>query len=339
VRRLLTVLLLTVLTAASVPQAGAAARGTSSQTQQVEIATLPAYADYPVILDGHEVRTDAAGVAHFEVAGNVGGLTNRLILKPKIFRIHGVLQRVEPARFQAKGRYNKILFNVFYQSRFTFKNSNGGPLDNSAIHELTVKNSIGAVKSLAAHEPTWLQGSRVVPLAGGLEVKKLYWTVQDVQYAGTSVVNSSQQRFLPADTQDVQVSLLFYSARLRVHDALFGFRRGGSILLIYPDQTQKGFSLQANGSVLLPSLPRGNYSVVLASMGPRMTQQIAISTNQDLDLKYYGWIDIAVIGLVTLFFTVGLLWIGVRRRRTAARRRIHAAASEREEAGKAPACA
>ena len=46
-----------------------------------------------------------------------------------------------------------------------------------------------------------------------------------------------------------------------------------------------------------------------------MTQQLAISTNQNLDLKYYSWIDIGALGLVALFFSVGLLIIGVRRRR------------------------
>jgi hypothetical protein len=317
-KNLLSLLVLVVAVAVLAPPSEASA----TQTGPLDIATLPAYPNYPVVLDGVEVRTDASGIAHFPNAGNHSSLASRLSVKPRLYTIGGVQQRVEPARIQSNDRGNAVLFNVFYLTRFTFKNSNGGPLDAKQIRTLTVKNSVGAVQKLPAHEATWLQGSRIVPLAGGLEVKKLYWTVQDVRYAGTSVVNASQQRFLPADVQNFEVSLLFYRARLRVHDALFGFRLGGAITLINPDRTRQRFALDRGGAVELPSLPRGNYEVVMSSMGPRMTQQVAISTNQDLDLKYYGWIDIAVISGLGVFFTLGLLWIGLRRRRRIAHRRL-----------------
>jgi hypothetical protein len=305
-----------VATLLAVPAVADAQPNTAAPDNQLTIATLPAYPDYPVTLGKLHVRTDSHGVATFPLdPRRIHGLQSRLTLKSKIYRIHDVEQRVDPARVYDNGSKRVIIFNVFYLTRFSFRNSNGGPLDAAVIHNLTVKSSIGAVNRVPAHTPIWLQGSRVVPLSGTLQVKKLYWTIQDVRYAGTSVVNSSQQRFQPVDKQSIVVTLLFYSARLKVHDALFGFRRSGWLTLVYPDGTRTRVRLDGSGSVFLPSLPRGNYSVVLEGFGPRMTQQLAISTNQNLDLKHYSWIDLGVIFVVFLVFTVGLLMIGLRRRR------------------------
>lgn len=327
-RRLLQVALATGLLLA-VELGGGVARAHPPLIPDLDIATLPAYANYPVTLDGQSALTDAHGVAHFRNS-STAFLSTRVGMSPHQFTLNGVTQRVVPARLYNNGRKRIIIFDVFYVVRFGFKNDNGGPLDAAEIKTLRVKNSIGDETTLPAHQASWLQGSRVVPLAGGLEVKKIYWTIQDVQYAGTNVVNSSQQRFQPADTQHVTVSLLFYSARLRVHDALFGFKRGGTILLVYPDGTRQEFRLDRHGALTLPSLPRGNYSVVIEGLGPRMTQHVAVSTNQDLGLKYYSWIDVAVVVVVVAFFTMGLLVIGIRRRRRHAR--VHSAETAHDEA-------
>jgi hypothetical protein len=300
------------------------------------ISTLPAYAGYPVTFDGVQTLTDAQGVARFPGVGDkTPSFSERVKVAPQEFNLNGVRQRVEPARVYDNGKVHVVVLNVFYLVDFTFKNSNNGPLDASVIKDLVVKNSIGAITTVPAHQASWLQGSRVVPLTGGLQVKKLYWTVQDVKYAGASVVNASQQRFLPADGQTFQVTLLFYSARVRVHDALFGFRRTAKVVLKYPDNTTRGYTLDSKGAVNLPSLARGNYSVQIAGFGPKVSQQLAISTNQDLDLKYYSWVDIGVILAVALFFSLGLLTIGLRRRRRIKQRRK--AAAELEAAGAADA--
>ena len=299
--------------------AAADAAGRPARPTDLRIATLPAVAGYPMTFEGIRALTDRHGVAHFPIdAATVHGLGDLKPAAAAYLTVGGTRVRVQYARtYDVSGRHRVVLLNLYYLTRFTFRNSNSGALDASVIHTVTVKSSIGSLAVLPAHRPVWLQGSRVVPLAGGLEVKKLYWTVQDVQYAGTNVVNSSQQRFMPADTQTKSVTLLFYSARLRVHDAFFALRRGGTAVLVYPDTTRRTLHLDNAGSVFLPSLPRGNYSLVLRGLGPSMTQQISISTNQDLDLKYYSWIDIAFVLFLALFFTAGLLAIGIHRRRRA----------------------
>ena len=162
-----------------------------------------------------------------------------------------------------------------------------------------------------------MHGMRVVPLAGGMETKKVYWTVQSVEYAGTNVVNSSQQRFQPADVQSVQLKLLFYRTSVKVRDAFFGFDVGRSVLLTYPDQDTVSYPLSERSEVALPSLPRGNYTLSVKGPGPRMTRPVAVSRDQTLDLKFYSWLDVGVALAFLGLFGFGTLWVGWRRRRAA----------------------
>ena len=310
--------LLAVLTAAlvwtglPVVAAGAQPRVVSGP---FTVTVLPAFPNLPVTIDHQTALTDRHGVARFASVVDVNAVYGRVKVSPKEYQRAGRVMKVSQARIFDRGAV--IALDVYYKVRFAFSNPTGGPLDRSGISTLTLKSTTGAIATLPADKPAWLHGTRVVPLAGRLEVKKIGWSVQAVPYRGSNVVNASQQRFTPADTSLVDVALLFHSARLHVYDAFFGFGQGTSIELTYPDGSTRQFRLDGKGTVELPSLPRGNYTVTVLGAGPRSARTVAISRDQSLALKYYSWLDIGLALFVALCLSVGLVAIGyvLRRRR------------------------
>jgi hypothetical protein len=301
--------------ATAAPHHHAARRPAPPALVPVDIGTVPAVAGFPVTLDGITRQTDADGVAHF-TAKNNRSLGQRVVLHDATMTIKGVPAKVSGQRLYGTPNHPRIMLDVSYLMSFNFANINGGRIDAGEIKTVTVKSVTGLVAKIPAHEPSWLQGKRVVPLAGGLDVKDLYWTVQDVQYAGSNVVNASQQRFFPARQQNVKVQLLFYGVKLHVRDALFGYSEGNAVDLVYPNGTTSRIKLDKHGRLELPALPRGNYTITAVGPGPRMSRPVAISRNQVVDLKFYSWVDIMTLGGLGLVLTVGGLWWGhVRRRR------------------------
>jgi hypothetical protein len=109
--------------------------------------------------------------------------------------------------------------------------------------------------------------------------------------------------------------LLFYRTEVIVKDAFFGFPIGDAVLVTSPDGRVDRFPLAENGTVNLPSLPRGDYSIVVEGPGPGMARPVAISRNQVLDLKFYSWLDIGLVGGFLAAFAIGTLGLGWWRRR------------------------
>ena len=125
--------------------------------------------------------------------------------------------------------------DVFWPVGFSFVDLNGAPVDVSRIESVQLKSSTGEILEIPAKEEPWLQGSRVVSLNGGPQDKQIQWSIEAVKYASSNVVNSAQQRFEPAETEEVVVELLFYRTKVIVKDAFFGFPIGDAVLITSPD--------------------------------------------------------------------------------------------------------
>ena len=285
--------------------------------QTLEIGTEPAVAGFPITLDGQTVATDESGVARFKTT-NIYTIASRVKLHDRRMKYRGSEAKIVASRLCCiRAGKPRVLLDIYWPVRFSYLDVNGAPVDVNRIHALHLKSSTGELRRIPANKKTWLHGMRVVPLAGGMETKKIYWTVQSVEYAGTNVVNSSQQRFQPADIQSVQLKLLFYRTSVKVRDAFFGFGVGRSVLLTYPDQDTVSYPLSERNEVELPSLPRGNYALSVTGPGPKMTRPVAVSRDQTLDLKFYSWLDVGVALAFIGLFGFGTLWVGWRRRRAA----------------------
>jgi hypothetical protein len=280
----------------------------------VVIETIPKVPGLRITLDSETVITDKSGIAQFQT-GDRQSLSERVKLDDQKVQLGGREVRVKASRTYVTGKGLRIAMDIFWPVRFSFLDVNGEPIDVGRIESVQLKSTTGETREASAEEIVWLHGKRAVSLAGGLAEKKIQWAIQAVEYASSSVVNSAQQRFEPANTQAVEIELLFYRSRVTVKDAFFGFGVGDAVLVTSPDGRVDRFSLGDNSTVDLPSLPRGDYSIVVDGPGPRMTRPVAISRDQVLDLKFYSWLDIGLVVAFLAAFAIGTLWFGWRSRR------------------------
>jgi hypothetical protein len=284
----------------------------------VVISTVPAVAGFPVTLDGVTVLTGADGKARFADPPGVGDLAPRITLEEAELPIGGQQVKVSADRFYPSTTDPTVALNLSYLIQFSYADQQGTPVDASTVGQVRLKSITGQVVRTPAQQPVWLQGSRVVKESGGLAVKDLSWSIQEVRYAGTNVVNASQQQFLPAQQQQIPVRMLFFHLRLAVHDAIFGFPTATAVEIVGPDGHRQRYPLDDQGRLTLPRLPRGNYTLTILGAGPRLTRPIAVSRDLDMALAFHSWLDAgAVVGTI-VFLAVGLALIGHRRRRRAA---------------------
>jgi hypothetical protein len=282
--------------------------------RDVVIKTIPAVPDFPITLDDETVRTNGSGAAQFRTRDRQS-LTERVKVKNQKLELEGRKVRLEPSNKYLNAPEPTVAMDVFWRVGFSFVDPHGAPVDVGRIEHVQLRSSTGELLEIPANQKVWLQGSRVVTLNGGPQDKEIQWSIEAVKYASSNVVNSAQQRFEPANTGEVEVVLLFYRTKVTVKDAFFGFPIGDAVLVTSPDGRVDRFRLAENGTVNLPSLPRGEYSIVVEGPGPRMARPVAISRNQVLDLKFYSWLDVGLVGGSLSAFAIGVLGLGWWRRR------------------------
>jgi hypothetical protein len=281
--------------------------------RNVVIRTLPIVPNFPITLDSETVLTNELGVARFK-SRDRQNLTDRVKVENEKLKLDGRKVRVEPSNKYLDGAQPTVAMNIFWPVRFSFADTHGEPVDVDQIRSVKLKSSTGEILTDSGKGTLWLQGKRVVTL-GGPQEKEIQWSIDAVEYAASNVVNSGQQRFEPAETQAFPIELLFYRTKVRVKDAFFGFEVGDAVLVTSPDGHIDRFALGEDSTVNLPSLPRGNYSIMVDGPGPRMDRPVAISRDQVLDLKFYSWLDIGLVGGFLAAFAIGTLCLGWWRRR------------------------
>ena len=288
----------------------------SAPPRPVTIGTVPPVAGFPVTLDGRTNFTDGLGKAHFDAVADPRHLDGRVALTSATLPIGGQQVQVSADRLYPSRIEPQLALDLSHLVQFRFIDADGAPIDTSSIETITVKSSTGAETELPVPEGGWLHGSRVVSTSMGLQVTNIDWRVRQVEYAGSNVVNTSQQHFLPAQQQAVDVTLLFFGVNLEVRDAMFGFSHGGEVNLVYPDGHSQRFPLEDDGRLSLTGLPRGDYTLTIVGAGPQMPRPMAISRDQDVRLTFYSWLDVLTVLSVFLGLAVGLaMWGQLRRRR------------------------
>ncbi len=201
-------------------------------------------------------------------------------------------------------------FELFYEIDYQFTNLQGDTVDPGEIESITFKNSMGERFVLEDHAPFWVKGGRVTRRAEGLEETQLLYSVEEVIVDGTNVVNRAQLSFIPAETRSWTVPLLYYSVSLSSRDALFSFPVGDSVELISPGGNMRVIPLGSDGTVHLPLLPRGEYSVRVLGGGYSPSLPVMLSRDQNVGLKVISVVDVAFVGGLGAIVSLGLLLIG-----------------------------
>jgi hypothetical protein len=279
--------------------------GRASQPPPVprSIETVPAVPGMRFSLDGSRFRADGHGRA-IPPRGD-----QRASLR-------AVTTEVRPgvrAKFDRwyDGRRIAAL-KLYYLVRPSYVDLEGRRVDPGVVSSITIVGSSGRRYTLPGGRSLWLQGDRVPPETRGRTSSALHYSVERVVVAGTSVVHRGQQRFFPRDGRRVDLRLLLFSARFRVRDALLGFPLGAAVRVRYPDGREQRERLGQGGELTLRSLPRGDYEVSAEGLGLSSWRPVALSRDQQVDLRVISWLDVALVllGLCSL----GMALLFARRR-------------------------
>jgi hypothetical protein len=327
-----------VALATTTPGADAAQRAAPPQFRTIPLRTVPAVAGIRITVAGRTAVTDRRGRARILVPTRTtrvddvtgGGLQSLLrTIKRSAPRVEGVplpeRGRAAFDRFQG-GDVVTVALDTFYMFHPSFIGIDGRRIDARAVQSYTLKSRHGVRVTVKGAQPVELQGSRVVSLNDRLVSKKIGWAVERVIVGGGNAVHRGQQRFHPARLDAAfPIQLLFFRARFTSQDAIFGFHVGSAVKLRYPDGTEREYPFGPDGTVTLPALPRGDYSVDVEGPGLTPARPVALSRDQVVDLKVISFLDLAVVGFG---FATVLIGLAVARRphlRSPARVRMHVA--------------
>ena len=228
----------------------------------LELQTIPRMPGMRFSLDGRTVEADRRGRLRVRAA-DVRGLESRLRLRlvdaDVATGVRARLDRIEP------GATPRIVLDLYYRMRPRLVDLAGERVDPGRISSVTLRGSHGVVQTFEGRAWPMLQGTRAVRSAR--ESEKLAYVVERVTVDGANVVNRAQQRFLPSQSRNIQVELMFYPTRFVARDALLGFPIGSGIRLQLPDGRTRRHALGPDADLTLPSLPRGQYRVSVEAPG------------------------------------------------------------------------
>jgi hypothetical protein len=216
--------------------------------------------------------------------------------------------------------HNTVIDAGFQQTvrvSFAFADLDGRPVVGR-VSRLTLSNTLGSRVSFAPSWPQWLRASNVARRFTGLEPTLIQYSIERALVNKSNVVNQSQQRFYPLRTRRVTARLLLYSARVSVHDFLFGTSTGNQLDLVYPSGAEVAYPLKGR-TLLFSSLPRGTYGVRIDAGGYVPSVSLALSKNQVLDVKVISYLDMllllaVVLGLVSVLILVPRPFLRLRLR-------------------------
>lgn len=299
--------------------AGSATAGQAPPS--LRIRTVPEVPGVRIEVDRQVVTTDAQGWA--EVDGLSPGVHRLTLLDP---RVNGDGVRLTFSRWGDENYHPdrpvtiptygperlQLGFDVSYLVSRTFVDQQGSPVPPREISSIVLSSSAGGRFKAHAEEPIWVKGARIIRSTTGLQLTDITYSVTSVTVDGTNVVNQGQQRFVATANATWSISTLFYDATFTVGDRLFGFHTGSRLLLRYPDGHTVTYPMHG-GSVTIPDLPRGSYTITVKGPGLQLSTPVAITRTTDSHLVFLSYLDVLVILLIGLGSAVGLVVMGRRR--------------------------
>jgi len=277
------------------------------------VRVVPRFARVRFLLDGRAFVSGRDGVARIGVRGCEA---HRLaVVPPRRLRrgVHATFARWGDEAFSPSRSVRvtrdlqlEVGFDVRYLVTETFVDPAGRPVDTRAVSWLVQSNSLGSQERFRPGVRRWLIGSRVIRRTTGLQAVQVLYSIRQAVMNGTNAVRQAEQRFYPARTQKVRISLLLYSAAISSRDRLFGFPIGSSLELTYPNGHRERIRFGKRAQVTL-TLPRGTYTVAVDGPGLVSSIPIALTRDQAVELKMVSYIDLAIVGEVLLLAVVALL--------------------------------
>ena len=272
--------------------------------------TVPPVAGLALTFENQRYVTDSAGRVQIPRARGTAAVD-------VLPRIAVGSRRLDPrtivrfARWFTVGPESYAALDVYRQIGWRFVDASGAPVPVGRIERLVLRSSSGQVRvfrrGLARRH--WFFSRRVTLIRGKLVKKDLDYSVQRVVVLGADVVNAGQQTFSPARGGNVSFRLAFYTLTVRAEDAIFGSPTGTHARLELPNGATRELTL-SHGQAVVPSLPRGSYTIKLGDGVYRPPQPLVLSRSQVAVVPVVTYLDIIVVGGGLLLIALGLLLAG-----------------------------
>jgi hypothetical protein len=323
-RRLLAVPLAAALAAVAGPAEAAPARRLQPHTLVVQV--VPPMAGVAFTLDGRAFQSGADGVASITVDG-VATRQLTVGLPPPRPGLRYAFQRWPGGyggdEFSASrtvrmgGRVTRLVagFTESCLVSWSFTDTQGGPVPRGVVESVVLKDDSGGRYQKPGDGPHWLPASQPVrDNSGRVRSQRLDYSVEGVLVDGANAVFRSQQRFRPAPNATWPISLRFYQMQVSAHDALFGFPAGSAVQLRSPDGQVKRLDLDERSRASSGRLARGDYQLKVQGPGISWWAPVNLSRDQEVELVFLTWLDLAVAALLAVLVLVGLPLLGGRLR-------------------------
>ncbi len=317
------------------------------------IQTVPALPGVAFVLDGRVLTTGRDGAvrtttttAEREALVRDPDAHLRVAKSPILVRagVRASFGRWDVAgyRFDRTNKSGQLLlaaFNLEYLTNFRFTNPEGAVVDPDRLGAMELETSSGTSIKLARPAPIWLLGTYIEVVAGHVRVHETEYKIASVLSRGNNVVHRGEQSFAPSHRQAVTVNVLFFTMRLDVRDAFFGRAVGSTIDIRFADGSSTAYALH-DGRVVVPDLPRGDYTIDVRASGLNTTRHVSISRSSKMTIAVFSLLDITIVISGVLVVAAVILVTALRRRRTVAARLARQGAGEpqpRDVAPRAPA--
>ncbi|MFE0594127.1 hypothetical protein ACFW18_30545, partial [Micromonospora echinospora] len=313
-RRLLLPLAVVVALLTLTPATAAADGPASRRPGVLRMQTVPPLAGVQVTVDGTTVRSDRHGRISVRVR-NFLGLEDRIEVAPAAVSPD---RRVVFDRFRGSPdagvrRVVEVGLRTVRRVSWSFVERLGTPVPVERITTMRLRSSTGEIHQLSGADlskPRWVAESRTQQGPLGLASKQLYYVVDSVVVDGTSVVNRAAQRFVPWDRQEWVIELLFFKVTFSAADMIFSRQAGDGVVLTRADGRVERLGFAADGTVLVPDLPRGTYEVKVAGGGVSFGRPVSISRDQQVVLSVISPLDLSLVVLGVLAVALGLILVG-----------------------------
>ena len=304
------------------------------------VETVPPLPGIPFALDGQKFLSDDQGVARLEIT-TLGAYQLAVLLEPeaklsahtRASFLRWADSEFEPERiFDIRGdEHLTVGFALSHRVQTRFFDLDKDAVPWSRVSALKLKGSNGTYRTLTDGEPHWLQANRVQRLSNGMVVAPLQYSVESVTLDGANVVNRYQQRFFVEPRDLWKIELLLYSASINATDALFGFSVGKGVSMTYPDGRTETLAFGSDDKVHVGPLARGIYQLqVTGASGIAPPTPVALSRDQEVELKVLSALDIGAGVSLGLFLALGLLFYGRPQLLGLGRRRAAPASLDRD---------
>jgi hypothetical protein len=278
------------------------------------VNTFPAWENIAFELDGRTFYSDASGRATIEVERWSTDLRGRIKVAPSQ-RGDGAQATFSGWRYWF-GPHSRSVYASFRISElvtFAFVDANGAPVDPTSIDSVTIKSNSGVIQTLVGDElrsPVLVNTSSVVPQPTGIDSHTMQYVVDEVMIDGSNVVHRAQQRSDFDASHVWTISLLFYGVTFSARDAFFSSPLGKEVVLRAADGTEYRYTLDSNGEVVIPRLPRGEYTVAVTGGGYAPPRPFLVSRDQVITLEVISRLDMLLLGGTIAVVVAGLLLIG-----------------------------